>query len=157
MGDLLFYLLKSGCYLIIFYLLFKLLMSGTTFFRFNRVTILAGIIGCMFLPLIEFTTQEETFLTVPLQTIQGIFVEQADGIFWDTMFWVRPQVDETGNMQAINWCPIALGYVYLAGGLFVLCRILLSFYRMFQLIRNGKRRSYGKYKLIVVSEPILCF
>lgn len=74
MGDLLFYLLKSGCYLIIFYLLFKLLMSGTTFFRFNRVTILAGIIGCMFLPLIEFTTQEETFLTVPLQTIQGIFV-----------------------------------------------------------------------------------
>ena len=51
-------------------------MSGTTFFRFNRVTILAGIIGCMFLPLIEFTTQEETFLTVPLQTIQGIFVEQ---------------------------------------------------------------------------------
>lgn len=45
MGDLLFYLLKSGCYLIIFYLLFKLLMSGTTFFRFNRVTILAGIIG----------------------------------------------------------------------------------------------------------------
>ena len=73
----------------------------------------------MFLPLIEFTTQEGTFLTVPLQTIQGIFVEQADGIFWDTMFWVRPQVDETGNMQAINWCPIALGYVYLAGGLFV--------------------------------------
>ena len=116
MGDLLFYLLKSGCYLIIFYLLFKLLMSGTTFFRFNRVTILAGIIGCMFLPLIEFTTQEETFLTVPLQTIQGIFVEQADGIFWDTMFWVRPQVDETGNMQAINWCPIALGYVYLQAG-----------------------------------------
>lgn len=109
MGDLLFYLLKSGCYLIIFYLLFKLLMSGTTFFRFNRVTILAGIIGCMFLPLIEFTTQEETFLTVPLQTIQGIFVEQADGIFWDTMFWVRPQVDETGNMQAINWCPICFG------------------------------------------------
>ena len=157
MGDLLFYLLKSGCYLIIFYLLFKLLMSGTTFFRFNRVTILAGIIGCMFLPLIEFTTQEETFLTVPLQTIQGIFVEQADGIFGDTMFWVRPQVDETGNMQAINWCPIALGYVYLAGGLFVLCRILLSFYRMFQLIRNGKRRSYGKYKLIVVSEPISSF
>lgn len=121
------------------------------------MTILAGIIGCMFLPLIEFTTQEETFLTVPLQTIQGIFVEQADGIFWDTMFWVRPQVDETGNMQAINWCPIALGYVYLAGGLFVLCRILLSFYRMFQLIRNGKRRSYGKYKLIVVSEPISSF
>ena len=73
------------------------------------------------------------------------------------MFWVRPQVDETGNMQAINWCPIALGYVYLAGGLFVLCRILLSFYRMFQLIRNGKRRSYGKYKLIVVSEPISSF
>lgn len=61
MGDFLFYLLKSGCYLIIFYLIFKLLMSGTTLFRFNRVTLLAGIVGCVFLPLIEFTTVKETF------------------------------------------------------------------------------------------------
>lgn len=73
MGDLLFYLLKSGCYLIIFYLLFKLLMSGTTFFRFNRVTILAGIIGCMFLPLIEFTTQEENIFNCSFTNDSGDF------------------------------------------------------------------------------------
>ena len=42
MGDLLFYLLKSGCYLIIFYLLFKLLMSGTTFFRLQPGDYIGG-------------------------------------------------------------------------------------------------------------------
>ena len=157
MGDLLFYLFKSGCYLIIFYLLFKLLMSGTTFFRFNRMTILVGIVGCMFLPLIELTTEKETFLTVPLQTIQEICVEQVDGIFGDRMFEGQLPVDETRNMQTINWWAVALGYTYLAGGLFTLCKILLSFYRMFQLIRNGKRYSYGKYRLIVVSESISSF
>lgn len=157
MGDLLFYLFKSGCYLIIFYLLFKLLMSGTTFFRFNRMTILVGIVGCMFLPLIELTTEKETFLTVPLQSIQEICVEQVDGIFGDRMFEGQLLVDETRNMQTINWWAVALGYTYLAGGLFTLCKILLSFYRMFQLIRNGKRYSYGKYRLIVVSESISSF
>ena len=156
MGDLLFYLLKSGCYLIIFYLLFKLLMSGTTFFRFNRVTLLVGVVGCMFLPLIEFTTEKETFLTVPLQAIQEILVERTDGVFLDKMMLVEPIADRTGA-QDINWWPIVLGYLYLAGGIFTLSRILLSFYRMFQLIRTGERHVYGKYKLIVVSDSISSF
>lgn len=156
MGDLLFYLLKSGCYLIIFYLLFKLLMSGTTFFRFNRVTLLVGIVGCMFLPMIEFTTENETFLTVPLQTIQEILVERTDGVFLDQMILVQPIANGT-VAQGVNWWPIVLGYLYLVGGLFILGRILLSFYRMFQLIRMGETHTYGKYKLIVVSESISSF
>lgn len=156
MGDLLFYLLKSGCYLIIFYLLFKLLMSGTTFFRFNRVTLLVGIVGCMLLPMVEFTTENETFLTAPLQTIQEILVERTDGVFLDQMILVQPIANGT-VAQDVNWWPIVLGYLYIVGGLFILGRILLSFYRMFQLIRMGETHTYGKYKLIVVSESISSF
>ena len=37
MGAFLFYLLKSGCCLVVFYIFFKLLMSRSTFFRFNRI------------------------------------------------------------------------------------------------------------------------
>ena len=97
MGDLLFYLLKSGCYLIIFYLLFKLLMSGTTFFRFNRVTILAGIIGCMFLPLIEFTTQEETFLMFLYKRFRGFLLSRRTAYFGTQCFgfgrkWTKPEI-----------------------------------------------------------------
>ena len=66
MGAFLFYLLKSGCCLVVFYIFFKLLMSRSTFFRFNRITLLVGLLGCTLLPLIELTTTEETFLHTPL-------------------------------------------------------------------------------------------
>ena len=69
MGDFLFYLLKSGCCLVVFYIFFKLLMSRSTFFRFNRITLLVGLLGCTLLPLIELTTTEETFLYTPLYVI----------------------------------------------------------------------------------------
>lgn len=58
MGAFLFYLLKSGCCLVVFYIFFKLLMSRSTFFRFNRITLLVGLLGCTLLPLIELTTTE---------------------------------------------------------------------------------------------------
>ena len=70
MGAFLFYLLKSGCCLVVFYIFFKLLMSRSTFFRFNRITLLVGLLGCTLLPLIELTTTEETFLHTPLYAIQ---------------------------------------------------------------------------------------
>ena len=72
MGAFLFYLLKSGCCLVIFYIFFKLMMSRSTFFRFNRITLLVGLSGCTLLPLIELTTTEETFLHTPLYAIHEI-------------------------------------------------------------------------------------
>lgn len=48
MGAFLFYLLKSGCCLVVFYIFFKLLMSRSTFFRFNRITLLVGLLGWYF-------------------------------------------------------------------------------------------------------------
>lgn len=61
----LFYLLKSGCCLVIFYIFFKLLMSRSTFFHFNRITLLVGLLGCTSLPFVELTTTEESFLHIP--------------------------------------------------------------------------------------------
>ena len=72
MGAFLFYLLKSGCCLVVFYIFFKLLMSRSTFFHFNRITLLVGLLGCTLLPLIELTTTEETFLHTPLYAIHEI-------------------------------------------------------------------------------------
>lgn len=46
MGAFLFYLVKSGFCLILLYLFFKWLMSGTTFFRLNRFCVLVGMVCC---------------------------------------------------------------------------------------------------------------
>lgn len=79
MGAFLFYLLKSGCCLVIFYIFFKLMMSRSTFFRFNRITLLVGLSGCTLLPLIELTTTEETFLHTPLYAIHEILQSTGAG------------------------------------------------------------------------------
>ncbi|MDD3037173.1 M56 family metallopeptidase [Bacteroides sp.] len=156
MGEFLFYLLKSGCFLIIFYLLFKLLMSGTTFFRFNRIVLLAGILGCAFLPLIEFTTVEETLFTIPLRTIQEALGDERNMVFPDGVNWTM-QKDENGSGRTVNWCPVIFGYIYFLGALFTLCWLSVSLFRMFQLIKTGERYQCGKYRLVVVSQPVSSF
>ena len=156
MGEFLFYLLKSGCFLIIFYLLFKLLTSGTTLFRFNRVVLLVGILGCTFLPLVEFTIMEETLFTVPLRTIQEALDDEQNMVFLDGVNWVI-QLDKNGNGQTTNWCPVVLGYIYILGALFTLCWLMVSFFRMLQLIRTGEMHQCGKFKLMVVSQPVSSF
>ena len=50
MEPFLLYLLKSGSCLAVFYICFKLLLSGDTFFRFNRWILLVGTALCLALP-----------------------------------------------------------------------------------------------------------
>jgi len=45
MGTFLFYLLKSAFCLILFYMFYRALLSRSTFFRFNRLTLLVGDVG----------------------------------------------------------------------------------------------------------------
>lgn len=156
MGEFLFYLLKSGCLLTVFYLLFKLLMSGTTFFRFNRVVLIVGILGCTLLPLIEFTTVEETFFTAPLRTIQEALGDEQNMVYLDGVNW-DIQLDKNGNEQSTNWCPVILGIIYIVGALFTLCWLVVSHFRMLQLIRTGEMHQCGKYKLMVVSQSVSSF
>lgn len=48
------WILKSTLLLTAFYAFFMLFMRKTTFFRFNRIVLLAGTAACMLLPLIKF-------------------------------------------------------------------------------------------------------
>ena len=69
MGTFLFYLLKSAFCLILFYVFYRALLSRSTFFRFNRLTLLVGMSVCVVLPLMEFTTEEEHLFHTPFQVI----------------------------------------------------------------------------------------
>ena len=51
MTAFLLYILRGGLYLGLFYAFYTLVMRRTTFFRFNRVALLAGSLACAILPL----------------------------------------------------------------------------------------------------------
>lgn len=54
MVTFLLYIVKSTCCLTLFYLGYKALLSNETFFRFNRMVLLAGMLVCMLLPLSSY-------------------------------------------------------------------------------------------------------
>ena len=158
MGAFLFYLLKSGCCLVIFYIFFKLMMSRSTFFRFNRITLLVGLSGCTLLPLIELTTTEETFLHTPLYAIHEILQSTEQ---------VMSNPEEPGNeillseknteISSLNWIPVTLGTIYGAGALLTFVWLSVSTCRLAQLIRMSEKKRYGNYILVIPLQPIASF
>ena len=158
MGAFLFYLLKSGCCLVIFYIFFKLMMSRSTFFRFNRITLLVGLLGCTLLPLVELTTTEETFLHTPLYAIHEILQSTEQ---------VMPNPEQAGNeillseknmeISSLNWIPVTLGTIYGAGALLTFVWLSVSTCRLAQLIRMSEKKRYGNYILVIPRQPIASF
>ena len=62
MTPFLLYIGRSSLYLALFYAFFLLVMRRTTFFRLNRILLLAGTVACFLLPLLRLRTVEEPFL-----------------------------------------------------------------------------------------------
>ncbi|MEG2332598.1 MAG: M56 family metallopeptidase [Bacteroides sp.] len=157
MGAFLFYLIKSSLCLIVFYLLFRLTLRQTTFFRFNRLTLLVGMSCCLLLPLIELTKSETSFL--PLHTLQEIL----DGSAKTVVFSVSTDgIGETlpGSRTDVSgsyWLLRALGVGYLLGSCVMLLCFLVSTYRMCQLVRGAEKKRWGNYRLLVVRPPIGAF
>ena len=158
MGAFLFYLLKSGCCLVIFYIFFKLMMSRSTFFRFNRITLLVGLLGCTLLPLIELTTTEETFLHSPLYAIHEIL--QSTESVMPTPEQMEKNIlipEENLEMWSLSWVPVILGFIYGVGVLAAFIWLSLSTCRLIQLIRTSEKKRYGNYVLVIPRQPTASF
>ena len=62
MTPFLLYIGRSSLYLALFYAFFLLVMRRTTFFRLNRILLLAGTLVCFLLPMLRLRTVEVPFL-----------------------------------------------------------------------------------------------
>ena len=158
MGAFLFYLLKSGCCLVVFYIFFKLLMSRSTFFRFNRITLLVGLLGCTLLPLIELTTTEETFLYTPLYAIHEI-LQSTESVILNPEQMEDPILisEKNPEINSLNWIPVTLAFIYGVGALVTLIWLSLSTCRLIQLIRTSEKKQFGNYVLVIPQQPTASF
>lgn len=171
MEGFLFFILKSGFVLTLFYILFRFLMSRTTFFRLNRITLLVGIIVCFCLPFAKVAIQNEHLILPSLETIQHFFEEEykepvsaiPDVLFVEdttqtmtTFSDVKAlNIQEYSYLIYMKWGIIA---VYLVGCLWVMMHLFISTMRMLQLIRHPYQRlKYDKYILIVSDQSISSF
>ncbi len=125
MNALLEYALKSGLYITAFFLVYKFLLSGETFFRVNRLFLLAGLVVALLLPLIPI----HYIVTVPQLTS----VDPSKTQF--SLQIVLPSGESSG--PDITWWAIMIIY-----GLGVVLFIAISFQQIlivFKHIRKSEK------------------
>ena len=118
MTPLLLYIGRSSLYLALFYAFFLLVMRRTTFFRLNRILLLAGTIACFLLPLLRIRT-----VVLPL-LMAGPLTEAAS----------EPAL--TAGPSAASPFPY-LELLYIIGFLAVLGWTAVAMVRMYRTIRTG--------------------
>ncbi len=138
------YIVTSGLLLSVFYAFFMLLMRKTTFFTFNRFTLMAGSLLCLALPLIHWDFNGTAVsnviptLTLPQAVVsaEGGTLDAADkGIFW---------------LGAISG-------IYLLGALVVLIMNILSIIQTSRMIASGKHIRKSGFKITIVDAPVASF
>ena len=157
MGALLLYILKSTICLILFYLGFKALLSNDTFFRFNRWVLLVGIATCMLLPAIKRQTSEPLLIQQPIIHLEKMIAGEETVVTY--LSDNNPEVNMIPVVtpaKMIDWGQI-IALLYWAGFIFCLMTTLLSFRKMFVLIRSGRKLQQGRYTLILVPSCVSPF
>ena len=118
MTPFLLYIARSSLYLALFYAFFLLVMRRTTFFRLNRILLLAGTVACFLLPMLRLRTVEVPFL------MAGPLTEAAS----------EPAL--TAGPSAASPFPY-LELLYAIGFLAVLGWTAVAMVRMYRTIRKG--------------------
>ena len=118
MTPFLLYIGRSSLYLALFYAFFLLVMRRTTFFRLNRILLLAGTVACFLLPMLRLRTVEVPFL------MAGPLTEAAS----------EPAL--TAGPSASSSFPY-LELLYAIGFLAVLGWTAVAMVRMYRTIRKG--------------------
>ena len=156
MLTFLLYILKSGICLALFYLCFKALFSNDTFFRFNRWTLLTGIVICLLLPVIPLQTTEVTVIQQPVIQLERLV---AGDPIPEEVFPVPIVTEDTlpvRQSMEIPWRKAIL-LLYLSGCVVCAGGTALAFHKMYRVIRKGTRVKQDDYTLVLTSEPIAPF
>ena len=133
MTPFLLYIGRSSLYLALFYAFFLLVMRRTTFFRLNRILLLAGTLVCFLLPMLRLRTVEVPFL------MAGPLTEAAS----------EPAL--TAGPSAASPFPY-LELLYAIGFLAVLGWTAVAMVRMYRTIRKGAATRLADGTKLVLTE-----
>ena len=123
---LLIYQIKVGLCLIVFYLLWKLLLSRETFHRFNRVALLTVMALALVLPWVKLTLDVSTPVAGGMVMLEEMIV--------------TPSGAEQPHQEAQTWSVINIANIlYFIGVVSVMVWLLHSQWSLHRLLKRGRR------------------
>ena len=157
MTSFLLYIIKLSCNLILFYAGYKLLLSRETFFRFNRKTLLTGMLVCMLLPLIKIKTDTPSSIQQPMVQLEKIIIEEDSAL---TLIADNETVSAAipVNKPINRISPVYLLTLIFAIGSFVHILILIhSHVSLYFFIRNGRKIIQGDCTIVLSDKQVTPF
>lgn len=138
------YIVTSGLLLSVFYAFFMLLMRKTTFFTFNRFSLMAGSLLCLALPLVHWDFSGTAVSNViPTLTLPQAVVSAEGGTL-------------NAADKGISWLGVVSG-IYFLGAFVVLIMNILSVIQTFRMIASGEHIQKDGFKVTIVDAPVASF
>lgn len=132
MITLLFYILKSSFCLLLLYIFYKLFLSSTTHFRFNRYVIITGTVACMFLPFVSLEIEKDISAPVSFYVLE----EMATSVNSQDLAEIKNNASETRVPTVSGLIIDILTIVYLAGTMIMLLSLVTSYIRVMNVIKG---------------------
>lgn len=141
MGIFIAYMIKSGFCLLLFYLLYKWQLAKETFFRLNRIMLLGFWILAFLLPAIPLVNWGNTDLPA------GLDVNRPEIL--NSLTNISLSAETNTDHQAFIWTwLICTGYI--VGVVLIASKQLVSWTRLYLLIRRGRHIENGPFHLILI-------
>lgn len=153
MITFLIYILKSSFCILLLYAIYKLLLSSTTHFRFNRCVVIAGTTVSMFLPFVSLEIEKDISAPVSFYMLEEMAMSEYSRDIADIKNNIPNNQASTDPNLIIN----ILKILYLAGTMVMLLSLLTSYVRVINLIKGMDCVKYNGVKWMLTRKDIRPF
>ncbi len=142
------YLLQVNIYLVLFYGFYVLLLQKETFFKLNRIYLVGSVLLSLAIPLIRSGFIQSLFVTQQVRQM----TESVTIVLYQSSDVVIHPADQPDPISAATLLP----YIYLAGILFCIARLLFQLIVLWRLSKNQSKTNaaYSFFgKIVITGDP----
>lgn len=139
MADYGWYILKVSICIIVFYTFYIFILRNYTFFLFNRIYLVSGLILSFIIPALNFSIFEGRSNNTLSNIIHPFFIEPE-------YEFLQPQ-NLSNHAETINYSTI-LSVIYFTGLFILFFKLLLSVTKIIRTVNNSEIGRIGSYRII---------
>ena len=158
MIPFLLYIIKLSCCLTLFYAGYKILLSKETFFHFNRIILLTGILACLLFPMIKIRTATTGIVQQPMVRLEKIMKDDAQlRTLPATHLFANDETSSDGKRRPSFSFVRLFALIFTVGSMVHVCLLARSHISLSLLIRKGRKIKHEDFTVVLLDSAITPF